>query len=64
MRQTNNDSQIKGILYPQANTKPQKNFMSSNYRQIKLMQEQNRLKKQKQDNYVERNLIFYKFFLQ
>ena len=24
MRQTNNDSQIKGILYPQANSKPQK----------------------------------------
>ena len=64
MRQTNNDSQIRGILYPQANTKPQKNFMSSNYRQIKLMQEQNRLKKQKQDNYVERNLIFYKYFFQ
>ena len=32
--------------------------MSSNYRQIKLMQEQNRLKKQKQDAYVERNFIF------
>jgi len=58
MRQTNNDSQIRGILYPQANTKPQKNFMSSNYRQIKLIEEQNRLKKQKQDNYVERNLVF------
>jgi len=64
MRQTNNDSQIRGILYPQANTKPQKNFMSSNYRQIKLIQEQNRLKKQKQDNYVERNLVFYKYFFQ
>ena len=64
MRQTNNDSQIRGILYPQANTKPQKNFMSSNYRQIKLIEEQNRLKKQKQDNYVERNLVFYKYFFQ
>ena len=64
MRQTNNDSQIRGILYPQANTKSQKNFMSSNYRQIKLIQEQNRLKKQKQDNYVERNLVFYKYFFQ
>ena len=64
MRQTNNDSQIRGILYPQANTKPQKNFMSSNYRQIKLIQEQNRLKKQKQDNYLERNLVFYKYFFQ
>ena len=64
MRQTNNDSQIRGILYPQANTKPQKNFMSSNYRQIKLIEEQNRLKKQKQDNYGERNLVFYKYFFQ
>ena len=64
MRQTNNDSQIRGILYTQANTKPQKNFMSSNYRQIKLIEEQNRLKKQKQDNYVERNLVFYKYFFQ
>ena len=58
MRQTNNDQQIKGILYPKTNPKPKKNFMSSNYRQIKLMQEQNRLKKQKQDAYVERNFIF------
>ena len=56
MRQTKHDSQIKGILYPLANNKPQKNFISSNYRQIKLIQEQNRLKKQKQDNYVERKI--------
>ena len=55
MRQTNNDQQIKEILYPHANPKPQKNFMSSNYRQIRLIQEQNRLKKQKKDAYVERN---------
>ena len=58
MRQTNNDKQIKEILYPHTNLKPQKNFMSSNYRQIRLIQEQNRLKKQKQDAYVERNFIF------
>ena len=58
MRQTNNDCQIKEILYPRASTKPQKNFMSSNHRQIKLIQEQNRLKKQKQDAYIERNLNY------
>ena len=54
MRQTNNDCQIKEILYPHTNRKPYKNFRSSNYRQIKLIQEQNRLKKQKQDTYVAR----------
>ena len=54
MRSTKHDSQIKDI-YPHANNKPSKNFMSDNYRQIKLIQEQNRLKKQKKDAYVERN---------
>ena len=49
MRQTKHDCQIKEILYPYANQKPSKNFRSSNYRQIKLIQEQNRLKKQKQN---------------
>jgi len=47
------ECQIKQLLYPETK-KPTKNFVSSNYRQIKLIQEQNRLKKQKQDNYVER----------
>ena len=55
MRSTKHDSQIKDILYPHANNKPSKNFMSDNYRQIKLIQEQNRLKKQKKDAYVECN---------
>ena len=54
MRQTKHDCQIKEILYHYANQKPSKNFRSSNYRQIKLIQEQNRLKKQKQDTYVAR----------
>jgi hypothetical protein len=54
MRQTRaHDCQIKELLYPEKK-KPSKNFLSSNYRQIKLIQEQNRLKKQKQDAYVER----------
>ena len=55
MRQTRaHDCQIKQLLYPEKK-KPNKNFLSNNYRQIKLIQEQNRLKKQKQDAYVERN---------
>jgi len=49
------ECQIKELLYPEKK-KPTKNFLSSNYRQIKLIQEQNRLKKQKQESYVERNL--------
>ena len=59
MRQTKHDCQIKEILYPHSNRKPSKNFLSSNYRQIKLIQEQNRLKKEKQDTYIARkyNLI-------
>ena len=56
MRPTKHDCQIKEILYPQTKPKQTKNFLSSNYRQIKLIQEQNRLKKQKQDTYVERNI--------
>jgi hypothetical protein len=55
MRLTNNDRQIKELLYPHAKSKPSRQFISSNYRQIKLIQEQNRLKKQKQDTYVARN---------
>lgn len=62
MKQIKHDCQIKEILYPHKNNKPTKNFMSSNYRQIKLMQEQNRLKKQKQDTYVERNIFLYIIF--
>ena len=49
------ECQIKELLYPEKK-KPSKNFLSNNYRQIKLIQEQNRLKKQKQESYVERNL--------
>ena len=56
MKQTKHDCQIKEILYPHSDNKPQKNFINSNHRQIKLIQEQNRLKKLKQDSYVERNL--------
>ncbi len=57
MRQTRaHDCQIKELLYPEKK-KPAKNFLSNNYRQIKLIQEQNRLKKQKLEAYVERNYI-------
>ena len=58
MRPTKHDCQIKDILYPNTNNKLSKNFMSDNYRQIKLIQEQNRLKKQKKDAFVERNYFF------
>lgn len=59
MRQSRaHDCQIKELLYPEKK-KPSKNFLSSNYRQIKLIQEQNRLKKEKKDSYVERNLLFF-----
>ncbi len=57
MRQTRaHDCQIKELLYPEKK-KPNKNFLSSNYRQIKLIQEQNRLKKQKQESIVERKIL-------
>ena len=48
------ECQIKELLYPEKK-KPSKNFLSDNYRQVKLIQEQNRLKKQMQESYVERN---------
>ena len=58
MRQSRaHDCQIKELLYPEKK-KPNKNFLSSNYKQIKLIQEQNRLKKKKQDSYVERNKYY------
>ena len=43
-----NDSQIKEILYPDINKKPLKNFLPKNYQQIKIIQEQNRIKKEQQ----------------
>ena len=41
-----NDSQIKDLLYPDLNKKPLKNLIPNNYKQIKQIQEQNRIKKQ------------------
>lgn len=43
-----NDSQIKEILYPDINKKPLKNFLPRNYKQIKIIEEQNRIKKHQQ----------------
>ena len=43
-----NDSTIKEILYPDLNKKPLKNFLPRNHKQIKIIQEQNKLKKQQQ----------------
>ena len=49
-----NDSQIKELLYPDLNKKPLKNLIPKNYKQIKKIQEQNRIKKQQQ---LEKELI-------
>ena len=43
-----NDSTIKEILYPDINKKPLKNFLPKNHRQIKIIQEKNRIKKEQQ----------------
>ena len=43
-----NDSQIKELLYPDLNKKPLKNFLPRNNKQIKIIEEQNRIKKQQQ----------------
>jgi hypothetical protein len=43
-----NDSKIKELLYPDINKKPSKNFLPKNYKQIKIIEEQNRIKKQQQ----------------
>ena len=40
-----NDSQIKDLLYPDLNKKPLKNLIPKNYKAIKQIQEQNRIKK-------------------
>ena len=47
------DCQIKEILY-QEPKKPSKNFMPSNFRHIKIIQEKNRQKQEEKANYVER----------
>ena len=43
-----NDSQIKDLLYPDLNKKPLKNLIPKNYKAIKQIQEQNRIKKKQQ----------------
>jgi hypothetical protein len=56
MRQSKaHECQIKELLYPNQK-KPTKNFLSSNHRQIKLIQEQNRLLKEKKESYEKRKL--------
>ena len=46
MNSRKNDCQIKELLYPELNKKPLKNLIPKNYKQIKRIQEQNRIKKQ------------------
>ena len=41
-------SQIKNILYPEIDKKPIKDFVSINNKKIKIIEEQNRLKKKQQ----------------
>ena len=41
-----NNCQIKDLLYPELNKKPLKNLIPKNYKQIKRIQEENRIKKQ------------------
>ena len=43
-----NDCQIKDLLYPDLNKKLLKNLIPKNYKQIKQIQEQNRIKKKQQ----------------
>ena len=45
MNSRKNNCQIKELLYPELNKKPLKNLIPKNYKQIKRIQEQNRIKK-------------------
>lgn len=56
--------QIKDILYPEPK-RPSKNFIPNNYKKIKIIEEQNRLKKAKKESHVERKFsnILILFFL-
>ena len=42
------NAEIKDLLYPDLNKKPLKNLIPKNYKQIKKIQEQNRIKKKQQ----------------
>lgn len=53
IRGRKNDCQIKDILYPDTK-KPKKNFIPNNFKKIKTIEEQNRIKKSKKEEYVER----------
>lgn len=46
MNSRKNNCQIKELLYPELNKTPLKNLIPKNYKQIKRIQEQNRIKKQ------------------
>ena len=46
MNSRKNNCQIKELLYPELNKKALKNLIPKNYKQIKRIQEQNRIKKQ------------------
>ena len=57
MMSQSNYCAIKELLYPEPK-KPSKNFIPRNFKQIKIIQEKNRLKKQQQQSYIDRKQIF------
>ena len=58
MNSKKNDSSIKNLLYPELN-KPQKNILKKNIRNIKKIEELNRLKKIIKSNLIEGNSNFF-----
>ena len=64
MNSTNNDCQIKNILYPDLK-KPSKNVLFKNIKQIKKLEELNKIKKYIKSNVVESNINFnlYNIFI-
>ncbi len=64
MNSKNNDCQIKNILYPELK-KPSRNALFKNIKQIKKLEELNKIKKYIKSNIVERNVNFnlYNIFI-
>ena len=58
-----NDSQIKDLLYPDLNKKSLKNLILKNYKAIKQIQEQNRIKKKQQLEQELNNKSKYPFIV-
>ena len=52
-----NDCKIKSLLYPELN-KPEKRALIKNIKQIKKLEELNKIKKYIQSNVIESKLVF------